>query len=63
MVCSLLANINRDERKRPEPFTAADFLPGGEKPEKKELTVQEQLSIKRDEWRRAFVLVGGGGGR
>jgi hypothetical protein len=28
MICSLLANINRDRDQRPEPFTPADFLPG-----------------------------------
>jgi hypothetical protein len=28
MICSLLANINRDEERRPEPYTPNDFLPG-----------------------------------
>jgi hypothetical protein len=28
LVCSVLANINRDADKRPEPYTAADFMPG-----------------------------------
>lgn len=27
LVCSVLANINRNERKRPQPFTIADFMP------------------------------------
>lgn len=27
MVCSVLANVNRDPKKKPEPFTALDFLP------------------------------------
>ena len=27
MVCSTLANLHRDPKKRPEPFTPADFLP------------------------------------
>lgn len=61
-ICAMLANINRDEKKRPEPFTLMDFLPGGDKPEVKELTEHQKLTIKRDEWRRAFVLVGGGNG-
>lgn len=27
MVCSVIANIHRDKRKRREPFEPADFLP------------------------------------
>ena len=27
MVCSMLANVNRDSEARPEPFTPADFMP------------------------------------
>ena len=28
MICSVVANCHRDEEKRAEPFTPADFLPG-----------------------------------
>jgi hypothetical protein len=28
LVCSVIANVNRDAEKRPEPFSAADFMPG-----------------------------------
>jgi hypothetical protein len=27
MICSLIANTHRDEKKKREPFTPADFLP------------------------------------
>lgn len=27
LVCSVIANCNRDEKKRPEAFTAKDFMP------------------------------------
>lgn len=62
MICANVYNLFRDEKKQSEPFKAADFMPQ-EKKEVKELTEHEKLTIKRDEWRRAFVLVGGGGGR
>lgn len=32
MVCSVLANIYRDSKKRPKPFTPADFMPTKAKP-------------------------------
>ena len=28
VVCSTLANIHRDEQRRPKPFTPEDFMPG-----------------------------------
>lgn len=31
--CALLANINRDEKKKPQPFSAADFMHFTERPE------------------------------
>lgn len=31
---ALLANINRDSKQRPQPFSAADFMPYGEREEK-----------------------------
>ncbi len=53
MVCSLLANINRDESKRKEPFTVADFMPG----EKTEPTIQQKLAVQRDQWRRTTAHI------
>lgn len=40
-ICALLANINRDRKKRPQPFTELDFMPG----RRPEQTVEEQLAI------------------
>lgn len=28
LICSVLANVNRDPERRPEPYTAAQFMPG-----------------------------------
>ncbi|MCL5290562.1 MAG: hypothetical protein M1489_05995 [Firmicutes bacterium] len=28
MICAILANIHRDEKKRRQPFTPLDFIPG-----------------------------------
>jgi hypothetical protein len=36
LICSVLANIHRDEDKRPEPYRPADFMPGA-KSERDEL--------------------------
>jgi hypothetical protein len=33
MICSLLANIHRDEDAHPEPYTPADFMPGAKSEE------------------------------
>lgn len=27
LICSIIANANRDEKKRPQPYTAYDFVP------------------------------------
>lgn len=42
---ALLANINRDAKKKPTPFTPADFMPG-DKP--KPVRVIVPLTILRD---------------
>jgi hypothetical protein len=44
-IMSLLANINRDAKKKPTPFTPADFMPG-EKP--KPVRVIVPLTVLRD---------------
>jgi hypothetical protein len=28
LICSVIANVNRDSERRPEPYTAAQFMPG-----------------------------------
>lgn len=33
MVCSVMANVNRDSDQRPEPYTPADFMPGAKSEE------------------------------
>lgn len=45
IVASTLANVNRDSKKKKEPFTVGDFIPISFKPEKKEkqLTVAEKM--------------------
>lgn len=30
LICSVIANAHRNKDERPEPFTAADFMPGAE---------------------------------
>ncbi len=27
LICSVIANVNRDPKKKPEPFTPSDFMP------------------------------------
>lgn len=46
---STIANCNRDADKRPEPYTAADFMPTGmiEQPEQREPTQEEMLRDMR----------------
>lgn len=33
LVCSVIANVNRDPERRSEPYIPADFLPGAKTPE------------------------------
>ena len=33
LICSVLANVNRDAEKRPEPWQPADFMPGAKSEE------------------------------
>ncbi|RYD01632.1 hypothetical protein N752_29075 [Desulforamulus aquiferis] len=44
LICSVLANINRDRKVRPQPYSPADFIPGKPKHQKPK-TCQEQLAI------------------
>lgn len=46
-VCSVLANINRDVKKQPDPFEPLDFMYFVERPEKKEAEqTPEQLATR-----------------
>lgn len=40
--CALLANINRDPKKRSKPYSEEDFIP---QVERKEQPVEEQIAI------------------
>jgi hypothetical protein len=53
LICSVLANINRDAKKRPKPYTPDDFMPQTEA--KKAQTPAEQAGALR-----AMVLMLGG---
>lgn len=33
MICSIIAEVNRDRKKRKKPYTPSDFMPKKEKPE------------------------------
>lgn len=37
LICAVLANLHRDEEKKPEPFTLSDFMPGQEANERDDL--------------------------
>lgn len=45
LVCSVLANIHRDRKKRPKPFLPADFVPGEKKSDGKATKWQDQLRL------------------
>lgn len=44
-ICSVIANVNRNQKKKPSPYTIKDFLLFQEKEEKKKQTPEEALSI------------------
>lgn len=67
MICVTLANIHRDEKKKPQPFQISDFLPEERKPEVKakpvpveETELERQTRLKklaetrRGQWRKAY---------
>jgi hypothetical protein len=43
MVCAILAEINRDRKKRNKPFAPEDFMPQKEQPKPKTKATPEQL--------------------
>ncbi len=55
LICSLLANIHRDEKKRPEPFEVDDFMMiKKEEKAPKPQTREEQIAIA-EMWGAAMV--------
>jgi hypothetical protein len=45
VLASLLANANRDEKKKPEPYTPKDFMPQAQREEPPAQTMEQQLTI------------------
>lgn len=62
-VVAMLANVNRDTKKRREPFTAADFMPALADERRRLTPLPKPMS--REERSRAIdrMLFGGGPGR
>jgi flagellar basal body rod protein FlgC len=54
MICSMIANANRNHKKKPTPFQPQDFMPKKEQP-KKAMTDKEMLN----ELKRVTILMGG----
>jgi hypothetical protein len=51
--CALLANVNRDPKKRARPYTSAEFMPRWERP--KQQTPDQMKNVMK-----AFTLAFGG---
>ncbi len=45
VVASVVANVNRDPKKKREPFTPQDFMPQGAPKPKKKQAVEEQIAL------------------
>jgi hypothetical protein len=43
LVCAIIANVNRDSKKKPEPFTPQDFMPQREQKPERELSPDDLL--------------------
>lgn len=54
MVCSVIANVNRDPKKRKKPYTEDDFLGTGESKPKRQ-TPDQMLAMAK----QANALLGG----
>ena len=44
-ICAVLANINRDKKKRPNPYEIRDFLPFNPRKQQKKQTVEEMKEV------------------
>ncbi len=56
MICCIIANANRDRRKKPSPFKPSDFMPEKRQEEKgKKMTDNEMLEVLKN----TTVLMGG----
>lgn len=47
LICATICNCHRDEKKKPQPFTAADFLPDYEPDDEPDLSPQEVAAKAR----------------
>lgn len=54
-ICALLANINRDKKRKPNPFSENDFMPRIKEKHKKEQTTDQMYMILK-----AFTIANGG---
>lgn len=45
MICSLIANVYRDEKKQPKPFQPADFLPGEQQQQQQGMTKEQWIAV------------------
>ena len=43
LICSVIANVNRDPDTKPEPYTAADFMPGAKSDEEEMAEFAERV--------------------
>lgn len=55
MVCSVIANVNRDPKKRRKPYTEDDFLGTGGESKSKRQTPDQMLAMAK----QANALLGG----
>ena len=44
-ICSIIANVNRDKKKKPTPFSEEDFMPQEKKKKKKVMTNDEIANV------------------
>ncbi len=52
LICSVLANIHRDEKRRREPYRPQDFMPGEGKP--KQSQTPDQMLMIAEAWNAAL---------
>lgn len=60
MLASVIANVNRDSKKRRRPYEPQDFMPRREIPEQEEQSWEEQARIL-EMWAKALGAKYGGG--
>src|SRR5690606_3053338 len=60
MLASVIANVNRDTKRRKKPYEPQDFMPRRSQPPREEQTVEEQARIL-EMWARMFESKNEGG--